>query len=371
MIKICHVTSVHDMDDVRICKKECISLAKNKEYDVKIVGPGTEKKEYKGVKMIGVGNKPQSRIKRMTKYTDTVISAALKEDADIYHFHDPELLKHVLKFKKKSKKVIFDSHENILDSIDEKQYLPWIFRKAAKLYFMFLQWKVLRKIDAIIVVSPQMIDTYKKYNRNVILISNYPIIDNIDSDLSVETVKGRFVFAGGVRKEWCHKEIINALNNIDGTEYYLFGPEEDNYIEELKDLDGWRKVHYGGRIPFEQVQQEIRKAQFAFAILRPNKNSFGHEGTLGNTKLFESMVNGKPVIATDFVLWKDIIEKNDCGICVDPSNQTEIENAIRYFIECSDDRVLQMGQNGRKAVLEQYNWSKQEEILFKAYRDLC
>lgn len=104
MIKICHVTSVHDTNDVRIFKKECVSLAKKKEYEVYLVGPGCENKEESDVKIIGAGERPARRIDRMIHYAPKVINKAIGVDADIYHFHDPELLKHVLKFKKNQKR---------------------------------------------------------------------------------------------------------------------------------------------------------------------------------------------------------------------------------------------------------------------------
>ena len=118
-VKICHVTSAHNTNDVRILKKECMSLAKQDKYRVFIVGPGRDLK-YEKVNIIGAGSLPNRRIQRMVRFSKIVISSALKIDADIYHLHDPELLRFAIKLKKLGKKVIFDSHENILDSIDEK-----------------------------------------------------------------------------------------------------------------------------------------------------------------------------------------------------------------------------------------------------------
>lgn len=143
-MKICHVTSAHNTDDVRIYKKECLSLAKRKNYEVFLVGEG-KSITLNGVNVIGVGEKPKMRLKRMMFFASKTIRHALALDADLYHLHDPELLRYALRLKRAGKKVIFDSHENILDSIDEKVYMPLLIRKIAKFYYKILQQIVIKK----------------------------------------------------------------------------------------------------------------------------------------------------------------------------------------------------------------------------------
>lgn len=371
MVKVCHVTSAHNTDDVRIFKKECVSLAKKSEYEVFLVGSGEDRTE-KGVNVIGVGEKPSGRYDRMVKFAPKVIEAAIKLDADVYHLHDPELMRFALKFKKLGKKVIFDSHENVLESIDNKTYMPAWMRKGFKIYYSGLQNRVLSKIDAIVVVTPQMTATYKAFNDNVVMLTNFPFIDTSAlNEGNIEVVEeGTFVFAGGVSEQWSHREIIKAIENIDNVEYRLFGPADESYLEELKALKGWEKVHYGGKIPFEQVQHELEKAQVVFALLKPSQNTFFKQGTLGNTKLFEAFANGKPVIATDFVLWKDIVEVNNCGICIDPDNVEAIEQAIRTMLQKDTEEYKEMGSHGRKLITEKFNWGIQEKALYAMYEDI-
>ena len=75
MIKVCHLTSAHDSSDVRIFHKECAFLAKEEDLDVYLVAPGESRSE-KNVTVIGIGEKPGSRLKRMFTFTKTCISPA-------------------------------------------------------------------------------------------------------------------------------------------------------------------------------------------------------------------------------------------------------------------------------------------------------
>lgn len=49
--------------------------------------------------------------------------------------------------------------------------------------------------------------------------------------------------------------------------------------------------------------------------------------------MFEYMSVGVFVIGLYFVFWKEIIEGNECGICVDLLNSGVIVEVIDYFVE--------------------------------------
>jgi glycosyltransferase involved in cell wall biosynthesis len=54
-------------------------------------------------------------------------------------------------------------------------------------------------------------------------------------------------------------------------------------------------------------------------------------------KMFEYMSAELPVIASNFSLWRGIVEQARCGVCVDPSDPADIAAAIRRYV---DDAVL-------------------------------
>jgi len=84
-------------------------------------------------------------------------------------------------------------------------------------------------------------------------------------------------------------------------------------------------------------------------------------------KMFEYMAAGLPVIASNFPLWRDIIEGNGCGIMVDPKSPEEIAKAVEYLIDNPQEAKV-MGENGRKAVEEKYSWNPEGEKLLALYK---
>ena len=81
------------------------------------------------------------------------------------------------------------------------------------------------------------------------------------------------------------------------------------------------------------------------------------------------MAAGLPVIASNFSLWKQIIEGNQCGLCVDPLDPKAIAGAIDYLI-AHPEEAERMGRNGQKAVQEKYNWGIEEQKLLHFYKTL-
>jgi len=86
-------------------------------------------------------------------------------------------------------------------------------------------------------------------------------------------------------------------------------------------------------------------------------------------KMFEYMLAGIPVIASEFPILKEIVNKEHCGLCVNPLDSKAIGEAIEY-LATHDDKAKAMGERGQQAVLEQYNWAIEEKKLFKVYEEV-
>jgi glycosyltransferase involved in cell wall biosynthesis len=81
------------------------------------------------------------------------------------------------------------------------------------------------------------------------------------------------------------------------------------------------------------------------------------------------MSAGVPVIASDFPLWNEIIIGNDCGLCVNPMSPDAIARAIDQLAG-DPELARKMGANGRRAVVEKYNWSVEEARLLDFYQKI-
>ena len=369
--KICHFTSVHSSNDIRIFKKQCVTLAKYG-YDVTLVVSGNSEFEsiIDNVRVISLKIPVKNRIQFFLYRSYLVYKKAIEIDADIYQLHDPELIPYGLILKNKGKIVIFDSHEDIPFDIASKRYLPKIFRIALSNMYRLFEKIALRKFDYLISVTPHIVEKLKKINHNTVQITNYPILQEslTPIDYIKKTDYPTIAFAGGVNPLWMHEMILDAIKDLN-VKYIIAGNASNEYLEILKKHPAWYKVEYLGQINYNEVRDIYEKSHIGIAILNYSASVGGNLGTLGNTKLFEIMAAGLPVICTDFILWKEIINNHEAGICIDPRRTESIKEAVITLMN-DPELALKMGMNGKLSVYEKYSWKSQEEILLQLYKTI-
>jgi glycosyltransferase involved in cell wall biosynthesis len=368
--KICILTSVHPVFDTRIFYKEAQTLS-DAAYDVVLIGPHDKKEIRSGIKIIPLF-KPKNRIERFFKTSLSLYRKALLEKADIYHFHDPELIPLMLLLKIKAKaKIIYDVHEDFSKKILARYWLPKKIRGLVAYLFGKLEKKISEKFDFIIVATLKIKERFDLINIEV--IKNYPKLfgSNLQKDPSVTGKKNilRVIYTGGLAKHKGIYKILQALTYISqGVVLDVYGKSSDKEFER-KIIDLKNKYHlnmnYRGRISYKQIYEEMRRSDVGVVCNQPK---FGYNESLPN-KLFEYMSAGLPVIASDFVEWKEIIEGNGAGFCVEPTDPREIAEAIQYIAQHSK-RAKEMGKNGRKAIIEKYNWKEEGDKLLKIYEKL-
>lgn len=368
MIKVCHVTSAHPKEDVRIFHKECVSLSKAG-YDVSLVQQG-DSYEKDGVHIVGFGQIASSRIKRMLFTAKTAYKAALSVDAEIYHLHDPELLPYALKLKKKGKKVIFDSHEKYTDLMQDKPYLPgWSVKVVSTVYGSY-ERHILRHIDGLIFPCLKKgKHPFEGQCRNITTIDNFPLKSELYDryDPSVEKYNRSVCYIGSLSHNRGITHAVKAAAKANCTIYLggLFSPQ--SYQNELEQLPEYGFVSYLGQLNREQVLDTIGHCNVGIATIL-NVGQYNQFDNLA-TKAYEYMSLGVPVLLTRSKYNQAIMEKYQFGICVDPENVDEIATTINYLLEHPEE-VRQMGENGRLAIQNEFNWHNEEKKLLAFYREV-
>lgn len=363
MIKVCQVTSVHNRYDVRIFQKISKSLANNG-YDVSLLCIDQKPDEIiDGIKIISVKKAFKNRVDRILSSGKLLLKQALEINADIYHLHDPELLSLGVKLKKNGKKVIFDSHEDYGFKIMEKPWLPRRFRPLVRKLYESKEKKSIKKFDAVVSVTPHICDRLKKINDNTVMITNYPTaIANI-----TRNPERILCFAGGISPHYMHDKIIEAISEIDNIKYYIAGECADEYTNYLKTIPGFNKVVLLGKLSYDKVLELYSKSMVGLVVCNYSESLGGKLGTLGVLKLFEYIACSVPMVATDFQLWKPIVEDNEIGICVNPQSVTEIRSAIVALLDKNRNETF--SRNCAK-ISDKFSWDSQEKILLDLYREI-
>lgn len=367
MAKVCYFTS-KSSTDVRVFEKECISLVKAG-HEVYLVSPNAKDEIKEGVHIVGFPYNRNGIFHRLFSLPKKLYNKALSIDADVYHFNDPASLSYVSKLKRKGKKVIFDSFEDHPLLLFEKKSIPYpILYLLSKIYSLY-EYNKCKKLDGVISCYHWTHERLEKACSKNELIFNFPILNKNITKFD-ENSTPAVCYAGLFSRMWKIENVIKALPEIEEVQFNLAGHGDPSYIEMLKSLKGWQKVNYIGLVKRDEVHDKVySKSRIGMVLLDYIALCKGNVGNLSNNKFFEYMMAGLPIICTDFILWKEIVDSNSCGICVNPNNVNEIVDAIKYLSD-NPEIAKQMGDNGRKIIEEKYNWTVEEKKLISLYESV-
>lgn len=359
---IVHLTSVHTHDDVRIFYKECCSLAKEG-YEVHLVVPESPNGLINGVHLHNVPISTGGRLSRMTKTVYSVFRVAVSIEADLYHFHDPELLPAGLLLKLRGKRVVYDAHEDLPRQLLSKSWIHSAIRKPLSWLFELFEDTLARRLDAVVTATPHIEARFNRTGCRALAINNFPNLAEFDLVECNWKKKAKAVcYAGGITVIRGIREMVIAVGIADAK--LLLAGEFSPVVlrKEIVDLPEWESVEECGQLDRKAVVDLLSRSVAGLVILHPILNYIDSLPV----KMFEYMSAGIPVIASNFPLWREIVEGNGCGLCVDPLDPRAIAMAIDYLIQ-NPDTAQSMGANGRQAVLQKYNWAVEEQKLLDLY----
>lgn len=368
MTKIAHLTSVHSPFDVRIFHKECRTLA-SAGYEVILIVPAAEHRITDGVRLRIVPT-PSGRRERLIRTVRQVYQAAVAEDADIYHLHDPELLLPGLLLALRGKPVVYDAHEDLPKQTLRKHWIPKPMRMPVAAGAGALEALVVRRFAGVVAATPSIARRFPA--SKTVVVQNYPILNELyreDEANTYEDRPNRILYVGGITRTRGVHEIVHAVSKVRPAfqaRLVLAGDFVPSRLaEDVSRLEAWGHVDFLGWVSRRRLKEVLKAAKVGLVLFHPAPNHLEAQPT----KLFEFMSAGLPVIASDFPLWRDIVEHAHCGILVDPLDVGAIADAVQWLLEHPGE-AEGMGKRGQEAVRERYHWQRESRKLLSLYEQL-
>jgi glycosyltransferase involved in cell wall biosynthesis len=354
---------------VRIFHKECKSIARAG-YDVTLIASHDRDETRDGIRLRAIP-KQSGRLSRMTRGVWSTYQEALRQDADLYHFHDPELIPAGLLLRMKGKKVIYDVHENVQADLAAKYYIPQLLRRPLAWLIGFIETRAAKRFSAVVPATIPFGLRFDFRKDHVVVVENYPAIDEwqLETRRPWAQRSASVAYVGVLSRDRCVIEMVSAMALLPShlqVTLRLAGPfSPKEFQEELAGIDGRNRTHYLGTLDRAQVGELLGEVCAGLVILRPTP---GYLQALP-TKMFEYMSAGIPVIVSDFPRLREIVFGAKCGLLVDPLDPRSIARAIEYIIHHPEE-AEQMGLRGLEAVKNRYNWPSEERKLLKLYKKL-
>jgi glycosyltransferase involved in cell wall biosynthesis len=369
--RVVHLSTGHSVRDVRIFLKECRTLA-TAGYEVHFIAQDDGRNVQGGLRD-GVRTwhveppRGDSRLARMTSTMVQVSRRARSLNADVYHVHDPELVPAALLLARSGALAIYDVHEEFAATVHDKPWLPARLRPLIARAVATAEPAAANRLAAVVAATPAIARQFEGCRCEVATVHNYPELG--------EFAPARPARDGPPEPVVCCVGVLSAMRGAEvmvdaiaqtNARLLLAGVFESSELEaRLRAKPGWAQVDFLGLVGRAQIAEVFARATVGVHMLQPAAN---HYRSLP-TKLFEYMAAGLPVVVSDFPYWRDIVEPIGCGICVDPQRPAALAEAIRWLGEHPEE-ARTMGENGRRAAHETYNWHREGERLLDLYRSL-
>lgn len=367
MKRVLLLSTVHPSTDPRIVYKIAPALARHHEVVLALPGvlPQNQARASAVIKL------PRFRrlLFRLFLCHPVVLWKCLRLRPDVVHIFVPELIPIAFLFHVFGAQVVYEIQENLYKKFALKRYNNgFIFR-----YFFRLFDHIARRNFHCIFTEDAYRAEYKKLRYPSVVVHNYADLSFLKS-LPVPTTpfndRPFFIYTGVISLERSFDTLVEALalliTTYPAVQVHLYGSTQLS-VAEMEALPHFKTVrshlvfhgYTDQRIALAQAHQAIA----GLALLKP----VGDYPDSYTTKLFEYMALGLAVVTSDFPLYQQVVETHGCGFCVSPYDAQALAEKLRWLIEHPAERH-RMGNQGREAVKNKYNWASEERILLGYYR---
>ena len=367
-VRVAHLTSVHPVHDTRILYRECAALSAAG-YDVTLVAPHDRDETVAGIRVKAV-RRPKGRPDRLLHTTRDVYRAAVAEHASVYHLHDPELLPVGVALRRTGAAVVYDAHEDAPLQVLGKHWIPAPLRPLAAACVRATASATYGSVDAFVAATPSIAAGLPP-DRTVV-VQNFPVVEELATPDAPALADREHlgVYVGGLSGGRGIREMVVAAGLVsEGLDFRLLlaGRWGRAGLEsEIARVPGADRVEFLGWQSRSAIRRLLARVRLGLVPLHPARNYLESYPI----KLFEYMAAGLPVVASDFPLWRRIVEGAGCGLLIDPLDPSSIASAVTRLLDHPEEASA-MGDRGRRAVMARYRWDVEAEKLIALYARLA
>lgn len=366
---IIHCTVVHVRTDTRIRIKELQTLAREFPEQVMLFvldGRGSEIDEIGRFRIVDIGKPLSNRILRMTAGVWRMYRAVREQHPEIVHFHDPELILMGLCLRLSGIKVIYDVHENVPQQLLTKYWIPSFLRRPLSWIVATVEQLAGKLLSAFVAATPSIARRFPA--DKTVTVQNFPIDGELTVPVSVPYLERppHFAYIGGISVVRGIFEMIDGVGQVPSPAVRLqiaggFQPSE--LQASAADRPGWARVDFHGWAGRSQVAEILGNVRAGLVLFHPIPNHLDSQPN----KLFEYMAAGLPIIASDFPLWRELMDEVGCGLLVNPEDSDAIARAMQWILDHPNE-ACSMGEKGRVAVEQRLNWDVEARKLAALYK---
>jgi len=288
--------------------------------------------------------------------------------ADVLVANDLDtLLPNFLISKIKGIPLVYDTHE-LFCEVPELQHHSFKRNSWKRLE----RW-IFPKLKHVFTVNDSIAKLYnKEYNVPVKVVRNIPPLyqqKNVPAvskqELNLPADKKIIILQGaGINIDRGAEEAVLAMQYVNNAVLLIVGSGDVMpLLHKMADEHQLRdKIIFTGKVPFEKLLQYTRNADLGLTL--DKDTNINYKYSLPN-KLFDYIHAAVPVLASDLVEVKQIIQQYTVGDCISSHEPQHIADKINAIL--IDDALLREWKKNCKIAAEKLNWENEEKQLLEVY----
>jgi glycosyltransferase involved in cell wall biosynthesis len=301
-----------------------------------------------------------------------------EEKFDIIHINDLPLSKIGVEAKRKFNiRLVIDLHENwpaLIKTAAHTQTIPGKLLSSNKQWIEY-ERKMLPEADKVITIIEEARDRVISLGidkAKIAMVSNTINFDNLELGEGTRDKDFFTIFYGGaINRHRGLQIVIEALRIcvLKNMNIRLWIVGDGSYRKQLEKISQEMKltsnVKFWGHKPFNEMLKILADSD---AALIPHIRTDNNDASSPN-KLYQYMYLNIPIISSDCTSLKRIITETKTGFIYKHDSASELSLLLEKLY---NDRQISAGirGNGRKAVLDKYNWNIDKIRLIEAYNEL-
>lgn len=363
---VIHVTTAHNANDVRIFERECRSLAATGRYSVYLAAHGTLLEDA-GVSLIPLTEVPKTRAGRFSAGPRKALALSRAVSADLWHFHDPELLPVALRLARSGQRVIWDAHEDYVTQFtdgDEKNWVPAPLRDVVRTGTLALLKQVDKHAAGVVAATPTIASRYS--NPRTVVVGNEARLGDF-SGCRPSFEARRILFTGTVGPSHLFGELVEAVRALPQVQLAVAGREPDPQVWSAAKATLGPRVEHLGWLDRANLAEAISDSSLGVALYVPVPSFLEADGS--PTKLFEFAAAGLPTIGTPNPSVARLLEDSGAGFLAAGFSASDLRAAISQALS---DAVSwrDAANSARLWSATMGGWAQSEHRLLKLYAEV-
>lgn len=282
---------------------------------------------------------------------------------DLVQFHDPELIPAMaaLALRWPRAYFLYDIHEDLPLEVYSKEWIPAFLRPLVSALTSAMWTGAAALFEGFAPATEAIARRWPAARTRI--VHNYPkSLFEPPPGESAPMDLDRLLFVGALSEVRGIRQMIAAARLVRGAhpalKLDLVGPIKDAPLEGVvaaAAAEGW--CRHTPWLPPEQLATFCRGAAIGLVPYLPIRD---HLEALP-TKIFEYMAMGIPILASDFPLWRDLIEHSGCGRVAAP--ETPALAAAMTAMLADPAALSGCAERGRESYRGGYRWESEREQL--------